>query len=154
MRIGDLATQCGLNPKTIRYYESFGLLPEPARTFAGHRVYSTRDLRRLRFIRRATQIGLPLASIRQIASFIDSGSCMHLRPRLDELIARQLTEIETRIGELAALRRELRTHLASLRRDASTPPEDAECKCLNVPSRNKPALPASALVKRPPRRRT
>ena len=82
MRIGELARACDVNPKTIRYYEAFGLLPKAARAPSGHRTYSERDLRRLQFIRRAKQIGLPLASIRQITTYAETGSCQHLRPRL------------------------------------------------------------------------
>ncbi|MBI4840373.1 MAG: MerR family transcriptional regulator, partial [candidate division NC10 bacterium] len=114
MRIGELAKECGVNPKTIRYYEAFGLLPKAARVPSGHRTSSERDLQRLRFIRRAKQIGLPLASIRQITAYADTGSCQHLRPRLKELIAAQLAEIETRIKDLRALQRELQGHYASL----------------------------------------
>ena len=69
MRIGELARECGVNPKTIRYYEAFGLLPKATRVPSGHRVYSAKDLQRLQFIRRAKQIGLPLASIRQITIY-------------------------------------------------------------------------------------
>jgi DNA-binding transcriptional MerR regulator len=39
MRIGELAEQVGVNPKTIRYYESIGLLPQPPRADAGYRIY-------------------------------------------------------------------------------------------------------------------
>jgi len=52
MQIGDLARECSVNPKTIRYYEAFGLLPKAARAPTGHRIYSEKDLQRLRFIRR------------------------------------------------------------------------------------------------------
>src|SRR3990172_4832600 len=48
MRIGDLARECSVNPKTIRYYESFGLLPKAARAPSGHRMYSEQDLQRPR----------------------------------------------------------------------------------------------------------
>jgi len=39
LRIGELAAELGLNPKSIRYYEAIGLLPTPARTEAGYRLY-------------------------------------------------------------------------------------------------------------------
>lgn len=53
MRIGELAAELGLNSKTIRYYESIGLLPKPARTESGHRLYGRADQERLSFIRKA-----------------------------------------------------------------------------------------------------
>lgn len=153
MRIGELARACDVNPKTIRYYEAFGLLPKAARAPSGHRTYSAADLRRLRFIRRAKQIGLPLASIRQITIFADTGSCQHLRPRLKELIAAQLSEIEVRMKDLQSLRRELQVHHAALCRPATPPPTGAGCSCLDKPSRKSPVLPVAALVRRPPRRK-
>jgi len=154
MRIGDLARECSVNPKTIRYYESFGLLPKAARAPSGHRMYSEQDLQRLRFIRRAKQIGLPLSSIRQITTYADTGSCQHLRPRLRELITAQLTEIEGRIKEFRALERELRGHYASLCQRQAKPPTGAPCSCLDTSPRKTTILPAGALVRRPPRRKS
>jgi MerR family Zn(II)-responsive transcriptional regulator of zntA len=134
MRIGELAQACSVNPKTIRYYEAFGLLPMAARGPTGHRVYSDRDVQRLRFIRRAKGIGLPLASIRQITRYADTGSCQHLRPRLKEMIAAQLAEIEGRIKDLLALQRELRGHYRSLCEPQAPPRSSAACSCLDGPS--------------------
>jgi MerR family Zn(II)-responsive transcriptional regulator of zntA len=152
MRIGELARECNVNPRTVRFYEAFGLLPKAARAPSGHRMYSDRDLQRLRFIRRAKQIGLPLANIRQIATFADTGSCEHLRPRLKELIAAQLSEIESRIKDLRALQRELQGHYASLCQPQA-PRSGADCSCLDRAPHKTPILQTAALVKRPPRRK-
>ncbi|MBI3121783.1 MAG: MerR family transcriptional regulator [candidate division NC10 bacterium] len=154
MRIGELARACSVNPKTIRYYEAFGLLPKASRASSGHRIYSEQDLRRLRFIRRAKQTGLPLASIREITRFADTGSCQHLRPRLKELIAAQLAEIEVRIKELRALQRELQGHYASLCQPQAPPRSSAGCSCLDGPAQKTAILPATALVKRAPTRKS
>ncbi len=154
MRIGELARACSVNPKTIRYYEAFGLLPKAARAPSGHRMYAEQDLQRLRFIRRAKQIGLPLASIRQITTYADTGSCQHLRPRLKELIAAQLAEIEGRIKDLQALRRELRGHHASLCQPQAPARSGAICSCLDSPAQKTATLTATDLVKRFPRRQS
>lgn len=154
MRIGELARECGVNPKTIRYYEALGLLPKPARVASGHRTYSEKDVQRLRFIRRAKGVGLPLMSIRQITMYADTGSCHHLRPRLKELIAAQLAEIEARIKELRALERALRGHYASLCQRQAGPPTGAPCSCLDTSPRKTTILPAGALVRRPLRRKS
>ncbi len=154
MRIGELARECGVNPKTIRYYEAFGLLPEAARAPSGHRIYSEKDRQRLRFIRRAKQIGLPLASIRQITTYADTGSCQHLRPRLKELIVAQLAEIGGRMKELRALQRELSEHYASLCQPEAPPRGDLGCSCLDATPQKTAILPRTALVKRPPRRKS
>ncbi|MBI2115537.1 MAG: MerR family transcriptional regulator [candidate division NC10 bacterium] len=154
MRIGELARACSVNPKTIRYYEAFGLLPKASRASSGHRIYSEQDLRRLRFIRRAKQIGLPLAGIRQITTYADTGSCEHLRPRIKELIATQLAEIESRIKDLQALQRELRGRYASLCQPQAPARSGASCSCLDGPAQKTAILPATALVKRPPRKKS
>ncbi len=58
MRIGELAEQAGVNPKTIRYYEAIGVLPAPDRTTAGYRRYRDVDVDRLVFVRRDELSGL------------------------------------------------------------------------------------------------
>lgn len=153
MRIGELAQKCGVDPKTIRYYEAFGLLPKAARALSGHRTYSEQDLRRLRFIRRAKQIGLPLTRIRQVVIYADAGSCEHLRPRLKQLIEAQLAEVEDRIKDLLGLRRELRRRYVSLCQPRAQPSSDG-CSCLDGPSMRTTTLPADAPVKRAPRRKS
>lgn len=61
MRIGELADNVGVNTKTVRYYESIGLMPEPDRTRSGYRDYGPDALERLQFIRDAQASGLTLA---------------------------------------------------------------------------------------------
>ncbi len=61
--IGRLAELGGVNLETIRYYERRGLLPKPARTAAGYRQFAPDAARRLRFIKRAQQLGFSLAEI-------------------------------------------------------------------------------------------
>ncbi len=62
--IGTAAKAAGLNPRTLRFYERVGLLPHPARTRAGYRVYGDDALARLAFIGRAKDLGLNLKEIR------------------------------------------------------------------------------------------
>jgi MerR family mercuric resistance operon transcriptional regulator len=64
MRIGELAKSIDVNVETIRYYQRVGLLGLPEKPYGGTRFYSGQDLRRLRFIRRAQQIGFSLEDIR------------------------------------------------------------------------------------------
>ncbi|MBI2760685.1 MAG: heavy metal-responsive transcriptional regulator [Chloroflexi bacterium] len=85
LRIGELAAELGLNPKTIRYYESIGLLPVPPRTEAGYRLYGAADRDRLRFIRKARAIGLTLDEIGQVLALRGEGRrpCEHVVTLLD-----------------------------------------------------------------------
>ncbi len=59
--IGGLSKHTGTNIETIRYYERVGLLPAPARSPGGYRLYGTDHLKRLNFIRRARTLGFRLA---------------------------------------------------------------------------------------------
>lgn len=105
MRIGELARQLDLNPKTIRYYESIGLLPQPARTAGGYRVYDEADRGRLLFIRTAQRFGLSLDEIAEILAFRerDEPPCRYVT----DVIARHAEEVEERVAELRRLGTEL-----------------------------------------------
>jgi MerR family copper efflux transcriptional regulator len=60
MKIGELGDQCAVTTKTIRYYESIGLLDEPSRTPSGYRDYGETAVERLQFIRDAQSSGVGL----------------------------------------------------------------------------------------------
>ncbi len=80
MRIGELATQVGVNPKTVRYYESIGVLPEPERTI-GYRDYDETYAGRLTFIRTAQRLGITLDEVKEILAFRERGQvpCTYVR---------------------------------------------------------------------------
>lgn len=65
-RIGAAVKKLGLSADTLRYYEKIGLVPRAVKNSSGHRVYSDRDLERLRFVQRAQRIGFSLEEIRQL----------------------------------------------------------------------------------------
>ena len=60
MQIGQLAQHAGVAIDTVRYYERQGLLPQPQRRASGYRQYGQQDISRLRFIRRAKDLGFSL----------------------------------------------------------------------------------------------
>lgn len=105
MRIGELADEVGLSTKTIRYYESIDLLPEPERTSAGYRDYDTGAVERLEFIRQAQGSGLTLAEIGSILEIKDAGgqTCQHTRA----LLRRHLDDLDRQMATLSEQRREL-----------------------------------------------
>ncbi len=102
MRIGEVAELCGVSTKTIRYYESIGLLSEPDRTESGYRDYSADAVERLGFIRDAQGSGLTLAEIASVLELKQAGerSCAHTT----SLLERHLTEIDAQIERLTAAR--------------------------------------------------
>jgi MerR family transcriptional regulator, mercuric resistance operon regulatory protein len=71
MRIGELARTVDVNVETIRYYQRIGLLKLPEKPYGGMRSYNDEDLRRLRFIRRAQQLGFSLEDIRELLELFE-----------------------------------------------------------------------------------
>ena len=65
LTIGHLAKETGVNLETVRYYERRGLLPKPPRSASGYRLFPAEAARRLRFIRRAQELGFSLREIRE-----------------------------------------------------------------------------------------
>ena len=85
LRRADLARASGCNLETIRYYEGVNLLPPPARTMAGHRTYGAEDVRRLRFILRARELGFSLSDIRGLLGLGDGAllTCAEVMERTE-----------------------------------------------------------------------
>jgi DNA-binding transcriptional MerR regulator len=107
LTIGEAARRSGVPAKTIRFYESEGLLPPPARTEAGYRLYRQNDVRRLRLIRRARVLGLALPEVRELVERAFASDCRTYAHQLLDLIGRQRDAIDRRIADLVALRAEL-----------------------------------------------
>jgi MerR family redox-sensitive transcriptional activator SoxR len=94
--IGEVAREAGLNTSAIRYYESVGLLPEPARV-SGQRRYDGHTLQRLRVIEVAKQAGFSLDEARLL---LDGAGGAQLR----ELADRKLPEVDALIARAQAMR--------------------------------------------------
>jgi DNA-binding transcriptional MerR regulator len=134
MRIGEVGGQAGVPAKTIRFWEEQRLLPPPARTPAGYRDYDPAILERLAFIRHAQAAGLTLAAVRQVLDIRDGGQppCTHVT----DLIARRLTEVETRLAELTRTRDQLAALAA---RAAAQDPADCRSYCSILAAEAPPA---------------
>lgn len=137
LTIGQFARHAGLNPKTIRYYEEIGLLPQPSRNEVGYRLYSNEDLPRLRFIQRAKVLGLSLAEIKQLVDYADEGCCGPLQEHLLALVEEKLAEVDRCLAELAAFRDELRrfhdelaARLGTAGPEPTTFLDAASCQCI------------------------
>lgn len=127
MRIGELAAKTGVTTKTIRFWESTGLVADPNRAPSGYRVYGPEAVDRVEFIRHAQTAGLTLAEIRQVLAISDDGqpSCGHVA----ELIHQRLIELDDRIRELTETRDRLR-RLAERAADQDPAACDGYCAIL------------------------
>jgi DNA-binding transcriptional MerR regulator len=118
MQIRDVVHASGVPAKTIRYYESIGLLPAPERAENNYRRYRATDVERLRFIASARSLGFSLSDIAEVLAARDQGvaPCDRVLGVLDE----RLGQLDRHIADLLALREDLR-HIraegAQLRRD-------------------------------------
>jgi MerR family mercuric resistance operon transcriptional regulator len=108
LSIGSLAKAADVNVETIRYYQRRGLLDEPSKRLGGHRRYSPSAATRVRFIKRAQQLGFTLEEIKDLLLLEDGQSCRETRM----LAEHKLDLIEQRIVELSRMRRLLKGLIA------------------------------------------
>lgn len=125
LQIGKLAKQADCLVQTVRFYESEGLLPEPARSEGNFRLYNDVHLQRLLFIRRCRAKDMTLDEIRQLLSFRD-------RPDLDcgevnTLVDSHIVQVRAKIKEL----RELERNLMDLRSSCDSARTAGECGILS-----------------------
>ena len=105
LSIGALSKATGTTVETIRWYERVGILLPPARTKGNYRSYRAAHLERLSFVRRARDLGFTLDQVRELLRLADEKdqSC----DAVDRVAREHLEEVERKIADLEALRREL-----------------------------------------------
>jgi len=101
LTIGEVARRAGLTTSAIRYYESIGVLPEPAREH-GQRRYGDETVRRLEIVEVAKRAGFSLDEARVLLAGADDGGPASVRLR--ELAQRKLPEVDALIRRAAAMR--------------------------------------------------
>jgi MerR family mercuric resistance operon transcriptional regulator len=98
--IGAIAKAAGVNVETIRYYERLGLVEQPARPLGGVRRYPEATVAKLRFIKRAQQLGFSLEEIRRLLALNEVRSCTRARSLAEE----KLRLVNARIADLRRMR--------------------------------------------------
>jgi Cu(I)-responsive transcriptional regulator len=102
MKIGALAQRAEVGIDTIRYYEREGVIPAAQRRESGYREYGDGDVSRLRFVRRAKELGFTLPEIRDLLDLTaNASSDMAL---LNRRAQEKLDDVNRRIAELARVR--------------------------------------------------
>ena len=116
----EVARRCGVSADTLRHYERKGVLPRPARTGSGYRRYPPETVDRVLLVQRALVVGFTLDELARVLRERDRGEppCRGVR----DLVAARLTDLEARLAQLTALRRELRQVLVEWDRTLSTTP--------------------------------
>lgn len=105
MKISELAQTTHIPAKTIRYYESVGLIKPPQRESNGYRYYQLRDVETLIFIRRCRELNIPIEDIKQLVAVKQNpeASCA----TVDNIIDEQLARVRQMQQELAQLEQTL-----------------------------------------------
>ena len=105
-KTGDLAKLADVNAQTLRYYERRRLLPKPKRTESGYRIYEDDSVRRIRFTKRAQDLGFTLAEISELLSLQveERTACEDVQ----EKAQLKLSEIDAKIRDLRRIRKTLR----------------------------------------------
>ena len=104
LTIGQLARLTGIAAKTIRYYESIGLLPSPERARNSYRRYSQADVNRLTLLRRLRLLGIPLAQLIPLQKAASNARCIEVLQNLLPLVTNRLAALDQEIAELEQLR--------------------------------------------------
>lgn len=116
LTIGSLAKAAGVNVETIRYYQRIGLIDEPTKPQHGFRTYPAVTLQRVKFIKRAQQLGFSLQEIDELLE-LGSGSsentCSDVRVRAEQ----KVLQINQQIQDLEGLRRSLNQLITSCNKD-------------------------------------
>ena len=126
MNIGEMAALAGVPTATVRYYERRGLIAKAPRTGAGYRRYGPDTATRLRFIKRAQELGFALEDIQELLDLRvdDPAACPAVEMKAREKIA----QVERMIHELTRMRDVLEGLTESCRTHSST----AECPILEA----------------------
>jgi DNA-binding transcriptional MerR regulator len=114
--IGEVAAKSGVSRKTLRLYETGGILPPSRRTASGYRTYGPESLAILAFVARARRLGFHLNEIREVVVMRRSGRCpCH---HVLELVRRKIEDLDRTLADLTDVRRGLRDLLKASSRSA------------------------------------
>jgi DNA-binding transcriptional MerR regulator len=118
LTIGQLASEAGVTAETIRFYEREGVIPKAERGGAGrYRRYRETDAERLRFVRRARDLGFSLDEVRDLLS-LAAGDPRRSCGDVDAMAREHLAQVNAKIAQLTALRAELTRLMRACKRDA------------------------------------
>jgi DNA-binding transcriptional MerR regulator len=114
--IGEISRMVDLSQRTIRYYEEIGLLHSVRRIENGKRVYTDNDVRRLKFINRLKVLGLSLAEMVELEKiYRKQRNNREILPKLLQILDERAEQIDERVAQLVALKKEIREYQERLR---------------------------------------
>ena len=122
-----ITSELGINPKTIRYYEDIGLIPQVKRTAQGYRLYDQNVVDRIAFILRARALDFSLNEIAEILAYHQHGEmpCTYVTT----LVSQQISAIDAKIAALQMLRQDLEAIDAQAQTSGNNLVADDDCIC-------------------------
>jgi DNA-binding transcriptional MerR regulator len=137
--IGELASQAGISPDTLRHYERKGVIARPKRAANGYRLYPAETLERLRMVRRALDVGFTLDELARLFRERGKGNAPCREARV--LAGAKLTDLEERLSEMIALRRQLQAIVEDWDNRLAETPKGGQARLLetipNLPTAKK-----------------
>lgn len=129
MTRGEVADRAGVNRETVRYYEQRGLIPEPPRTDGDYRIYNESYVERIRFIKRAQELGFTLKETKELLTLrVDPDTdCGAVKQRA----VAKLADVEAKIHDLKRIRDALASLASSCRGQGPT----SDCPILEAMQR-------------------
>jgi MerR family copper efflux transcriptional regulator len=117
MRIGDLTERAEVTPRTVRYYESIGLLPPGEREGYGQHYYTEETLARLRKIDQLKKLGLSLDEIRDVIDlYFTDPSGIQPKQKVLAILRQHLAEVDQKIGAFQQFRADVQAHIERFER--------------------------------------
>lgn len=101
MNIGEAAVASGVNPKSIRHYESIGIIPKVNRSDAGYRIYKESDVHILSFVKKARGLGFSMKEIKKLVSLWRNKS--RASAEVKSLALSHVRKLEEKINELQSM---------------------------------------------------
>jgi DNA-binding transcriptional MerR regulator len=126
LQIGEVAKRAGVSIDTLRYYEKVKLLPKPARSSGGFRLFALDHVERVRFIKQAQELGFSLEEIKGLLAMGGAEECRKVR----DLLKRKLSELDERLKSMKDFRRLLAQHLAACETELKQHRDSACCPVL------------------------
>jgi DNA-binding transcriptional MerR regulator len=150
MRIGALAARAQVTPRTVRYYESLGLIPPGDRQGSGQHYYPEHTVARLHKIEQLKQLGLSLDEIGDVIElYFTDPSGQRPKRKVLAILRQHLADVDDKLTALAKLRGDLRAHITRFERwlaaragspSSAAPPRGSRPR---APSRSRGSSPAA-----------
>lgn len=131
-RISEVSERTGFSASALRFYEAEGIVPEPARTSSGYRIYDDRAVDRLVLVSRAKELGCTLEEIRDLVEAWDADDCGPVKHHLRGFVTTKIADVQRHISEQVALEAQLQRAAAVLASAPLDGPCDDTCGCVSA----------------------